>query len=318
MAANRTLYLLALSGAIAFYAAAGEVWFSWAVVFLLLALPVVSLLVSLPQMLHLRLSLSVPEKIEQGERVLLRFQTRSYRLLPMPELRLRLRTQTRGDLHQELRLLTRIPRENGSVWLSPPPSGLLICSAKRVRVYDYLGLIWLPKKLQETARVAVLPAAAEPAVLPDLSFLRSAQLVSLPAGSYSELHDHRPYRDGDNVRSIHWKLSQKSNDLIVREPVAPVRLRCALLLTPPQSLAALRSELAQLRFLSLWMLSQEIPHSVFWADETGTHCWEISDASELPSLLASVCAMPLDGRAIPQPQQTDWYWRIEPGGEVRA
>ena len=45
----------------------------------------------------------------------------------------------------------------------------------------------------------------------------------------SEMYDIREYVPGDDVRSIHWKLSSKTDSLILREPSDPSHYRVAIL-----------------------------------------------------------------------------------------
>ena len=44
---------------------------------------------------------------------------------------------------------------------------------------------------------------------------------SQPGGGFSEIHDLREYRPGDSLHEIHWKLSAKTDKLIVREAEEP-------------------------------------------------------------------------------------------------
>jgi hypothetical protein len=46
----------------------------------------------------------------------------------------------------------------------------------------------------------------------------------------SEVHDLREYRDGDDMRMIHWKLSEKLVSPIVRDPSEPSKFYLLLLL----------------------------------------------------------------------------------------
>ena len=318
MAVNWIIYLVSLFAAICFYIAASPVWFSWVVLFILLILPLLSLLLSLPQMLRVQLRLSAPERVEQGRRLVLELIPRSHAFLPLPELRLRLCLQTQGDEHVEYRYLRHIPREGGTVWLEAEQPGLFLAGVSQLRVYDYLGLFGLPRPAPAQTRTAVLPQPVQPDPLPDLTAFRVVRLAALPQGSFSENHDHRPYREGDNVRSIHWKLSQKTDDLIVREPVAPVRLRSYLIVSPPRDLPALQSELAQLRYLSTWLTDRELPHTVLWMEQQGVHTREIASADEVEPMLAEACAAPLfpaGDRSIPA-EDADWCFRIVPEGEV--
>ena len=318
MALNRTIYFAGLSGAVALYLVQKGSWASWALLFFLLAAPVVSLLCSLPQMLSVRLELTAPESVEQGERVLVWVGTRMLSWLPQPEIRMQLHKMATGDVRAEKHFLTRLPRKGGTLWLNTGKPGMLRCCGVRVRVYDYLGLIWLPRRKPAPTETAVLPKPKEPKPRPDLSIFASRRLQQLPQGSFSELHDYRPYRPGDNVRAIHWKLSQKSDELIVREPVEPVRLRCVVALSPVQTDVQLGSVLAQLRWVSGWLVEQQIAHSVLWQDADRVVLHDVSSEDEALSALIEACRMPmLSQPPAPVSFDADWSCRIVPETEVR-
>ena len=316
MALNRTIYLTALSGAVAFFLAS-DVWFAWALLFLLLLLPPISLLCSLPQLLYLRLSLSAPESVEQGERLLLWVGVKALRALPMPELRIQLRVSDGAFAPPKKHYLSRIPRQGGTVWLETERAGLLQCRAVRVRAYDYLGLIWLPRRKPLPTETAVLPAPRAPEPLPDLSIFASRRLTQLPQGSFSELHDYRPYRDGDNLRAVHWKLSQKTDEFIVREPVEPVRLRCCVLVLSPRDPEELESQLAQLRWICRWLIGQGIAHEVLWRGRSGLRIAAVASEEDALRVLIEACGMPrFDAPpALPEPE-AEWICRIVPGREA--
>lgn len=326
MAANRTIYLLSLFGAIAFYTVETvttdtPVWFAWVVLFVVLLVPVLSLLLSLPQMLKTQVSLVAPSQAEEGEKLNLLLRVQSVSWLPLPEVRVRLLLQTRGDTGQGVQFdLRRVPREGGSVQVHAEQAGLLCAELKKFGVCDYLGLFRLPRRRTAYAQTAVLPTPVQPDPMPDLTIFRTVQLVQLPQGSFSEDHDHRPYRDGDNVRSVHWKLSQKTDDLIVREPVAPARLRCHVLLDPAGNLPELQSELGQLRWLCSWLAERRLAHTVLWMGEGGLTAREIREEADVVPMLAEACASPLfpENAPVLSAPDADWYCRIVPMREVAS
>ena len=41
-------------------------------------------------------------------------------------------------------------------------------------------------------------------------------------GGFSDFYELREYRQGDSLKNIHWKLSSKYDDLIVKEPSLPI------------------------------------------------------------------------------------------------
>ena len=320
MATNRFVYLIALLGALCFYVAASPVWFSWILLFLVLVLPLLSLLLSLPQMLSVRLEAEASERVELGERLVLQLSPFPSRWLPMPELRLRLKLQTVGDEEFEYRYLRHIPREGGTVRLESVQPGLCRCSISKVRVYDMLGLIWLPVRAPKQTQTAVLPLPEEPKPLPDLTAFRAVRLTALPQGTFSEDHDHRPYREGDNVRSIHWKLSQKTDELIVREPVAPEHLRTFVILTPAKTLQELQSELGQLRWLSNWLAERGLAHKVLFMADGTMVTKEILKQEDVTPMLAEACASTVFGENPPKlaSPEADWCYRILPRQEAAS
>ena len=56
-----------------------------------------------------------------------------------------------------------------------------------------------------------------------------------PGDDPSEIFGVREFRAGDKMQSIHWKLSAKSDDLLVRENSQPKACPLVFLLEPPNS-----------------------------------------------------------------------------------
>ena len=106
---------------------------------------------------------------------------------------------------------------------------------------DPLGLAARHRTLTPATEVIVFPRIAEVAmpvagagVLGEL-LLRNAQRLGL--GEFEGLRD---YTDGDDPRSIHWKASARSEDLMVRQFSVEGAKRCTILLDC-DALAAARS-----------------------------------------------------------------------------
>lgn len=313
MAANRLLYLglLALSGI--FYFASG-IWFSWLLLVLVLVLPVVSLLLSLPGMLSCRLGASLPQRVEQGESAALRLQLTAWKLLPLPEVQIRLNLRTR-DQERDLRYLSRLSRTDGLLALSTERCGFLAPEFRRGRVYDALGLFWLPLRLPKLEPMAILPAARQPEPMPRLEQFLQQQVKPKPGGGYAELHDHRSYRPGDPVKSIHWKLSMKSDQLVVREPLEPVKRRMLLALRTPKGAKARDVNLGQLRYLSNWLLDHGVAHELVWMEGTRLRSGPVAQPDQLMALLREICLAPEDSRPLPQPLPISGDWICPVGME---
>lgn len=314
MAFNRVLYLTLLAGSVAFYFASG-VWVSWLLVLLLLLLPPLSLLVCLPAMLHCRLEVFLPRTVELGEDAALRLHLSANRFLPLPEVQVRLNLRTR-DREKDIRYLSRLTRTSGVLAVPTDFCGFLAPEFHRGRVYDALGLFWLPLRTPKPEPLAILPPALIPTPLPRLELALQTRSRPKPGGGSAELHDHRAYRPGDPVRDIHWKLSLKTDSLIVREPLDPVRQRIVLALRTPRGTQARAVGLGNLRWLSGWLLDKGIDHELVWMQGRELRGREVRTPEELLEALRSACLAPEDSDPLPLPLpiKADWVCPVGPEG----
>ena len=117
--------------------------------------------------------------------------------------------------------------------LSSEYAGNLIITLKAVRVYDYLKIFSLKRKLNYEIKAAVLPYYYE--LMDGDYYNRRTRLVESDYYSPhksgddpSEVFAIREYREGDRQQRIHWKLSQKQGQLMIKEFSDP--LNCSVLL----------------------------------------------------------------------------------------
>jgi uncharacterized protein (DUF58 family) len=112
-------------------------------------------------------------------------------------------------------------------------AGNLEVSLNYIRIYDYLKLFSLSRKKKTQLTVAVLPVYYE---LPQNLF-KSLHTGTAESDYYSavksgddpsEVFSIREYREGDRQQRIHWKLSRKQNQLMIKEFSDP--LNCSVLL----------------------------------------------------------------------------------------
>lgn len=57
-----------------------------------------------------------------------------------------------------------------------------------------------------------------------------SQSVNRKGSDASEVFDLRTYQPGDDIHTIHWKLSQKTDELLVREPADSPRFDTLVLM----------------------------------------------------------------------------------------
>ena len=317
MAVNRLLYagLLVLS-TVFYFATANQPsnWYAWVLLVLMMVLPPVSLLLSLPAMLRCRLEAAMADTVEQGAKASLRLRLNAWRLLPLPEVQIRLNLRTRSR-EKDLRFLSRLSREDGLLALPTDECGFLAAEFLRGRVYDALGLFRLPMKLPKLEPMAILPPERQPEPMPRLEQFLQMQMKPKPGGGAAEQHDHRVYRPGDPVKDIHWKLSLKTEDLVVREALEPVRRRVILAVRTPRGAVSRAETLGNLRWLSRWLLHNGVNHSIVWMN--GEELREEPAATEEDSLkaLREACLAPERSADLPWPLPVKADWICPVGRE---
>ncbi len=110
--------------------------------------------------------------------------------------------------------------------LSLPGAGSYRIRLGKVRIYDMTGLFYLEWKSAYASSVSVLPEIASvPVRLTGAvrNFYGDADVYDeqRSGNDSSETFVIRPFRDGDKIQSIHWKLSAKTDEWMVRERSLP-------------------------------------------------------------------------------------------------
>lgn len=112
-------------------------------------------------------------------------------------------------------------------------AGNLEITLKGVRIADYLKLFALKKRRKDELKIAVVPTYYE---LTE-EYLFDHQIRLLESDHYSkrksgddpsEVFNIREYREGDRLQRIHWKLSRKQGQLMIKEFSDP--MNCSILL----------------------------------------------------------------------------------------
>ncbi|MBE5967188.1 MAG: DUF58 domain-containing protein [Lachnospiraceae bacterium] len=161
-------------------------------------------------------------------------------------------------------------------------SGNIEISLRGIRCYDYLKLFSLKKKRKDTIKVAVLPSLIE--LEEDFVSNQGRQLVESEYYSQiksgddpSEVFSIREYREGDRIQRIHWKLSSKQNQLMIKEFSNP--LNCAVLIyldfdipTGKERLPVTDALLECSLSLSYSFLAQKQYHYFSWYDSNQGIC----------------------------------------------
>ncbi|CRZ35518.1 uncharacterized protein DUF58 [Herbinix hemicellulosilytica] len=112
-------------------------------------------------------------------------------------------------------------------------AGNIVVSLSKVKIYDYLKIFSLRKKNLNEIKVAVLPNLYE--MTDDIINARCGMQIESDTYSNtksgddpSEVFAIREYREGDRPQRIHWKLSLKQNQLMIKDFSEP--LNCSVVI----------------------------------------------------------------------------------------
>ena len=251
MAERRITYLAFLAGALVFYWAYRE-WLSWMLLMCVLGTPWVSLLLSLPAMLRCRLQVSCVPEVTAKERTCVSLAGSCP--LPMPPVKGILRVcHAMTGKETSIRKGAALPTGH---------CGFLTVRLHRAWCYDYLGLFRLPIRKKSDGVLLVRPRTVTIENPPDMSRYLVSAWKPKAGGGFAENHELRLYRPGDSLRQVHWKLSAKTGKLVYREPMEALRGLAVLTLRLSGTPAELDDKLGKLRYISGFLIKNDIPHRV--------------------------------------------------------
>ena len=191
-----------------------------------------------------------------------------------------------------------LPRRDKSIRFSV---GLTHCGKLKVtvadfRLHDMFSLsAWKPKTPEE--KTVVVPHEmfeTHITLIEDINAIVGSETYSMtkPGFDPSEVFAIREYVPGDSIKSIHWKLSQKSDALMVRDFGFPIVNQMLILFefaflkefgvpTPRQTDAMAEVFLS----VSGALASQGICHTIGWAYSGVFFSYEISSPAELEAII---------------------------------
>ena len=188
-------------------------------------LPLVMLLVSLPSMTGIQIHFITAPRVMRGSDAKLVLDFTNPHLFPVHSatVHLEIRNRYTGEVVRQNYIFRNLESSRSEIPLPTKDCGQLQCSLLRYECSDLLGLFSIRRKGGSEAFCTVMPEAAEPAqAVPFESSLSTSSILKPKYGSgFAEEHDLRSYRPGDTANSIHWKLSSKTDSLIVREALIP-------------------------------------------------------------------------------------------------
>ena len=232
----------------------------------LLSLPILSLLLSLPAILTSRADLFGGSDVQRGRAVGIRLCLKCRFFLPPEVWKVKVERQNLFLDMRPVRTKIRFFAVREKEVIFTPDTGrlgALRCEIRSARVCDYLGLFAIPIRKSKPVTVTVLPNAEKPVPMPELVEPSDHIMKAKPFG-FSEEHELRPYREGDAVNLIHWKLTEKMDSPIVREPQELMRKNVVLCMDCFSAYESEQSVLEQLRCLADLLNENKIPFILYY------------------------------------------------------
>ena len=320
MTINRLIYILTLALSFVFYLLYPP-WFSWYLFVLVLLMVPIDLIISLPGMLKKGIVMSIPAVLEKGDDAVLKLITTSNKTYPIRCIIAKLRVT--GDSFSTSCRIKCSP-ENGSqreVTIDTSHSGITVFYLKKIKTVSLLGLFSLPLNIKGSGSVLILPPPVKPK--DTMALQHGTSLRPKPGGGFSEEHDMRIYRQGDPIRSIHWKVSAKYDSLVIREPLEP----------PPHSRLVHAQRwnneierdiiLGRLRWVTEYLLKWQMPFYVKVGEDTAVSevdneydlidylCYALGATGTLGTTGALGTAVKKKAKLVQTPLRYSWIYRID-------
>ena len=305
MFVKRMQYVLLLLGVLAYYVASGE-WISWILMLVVAGLPWLSLLLSLPAILGFQASPAGVDVLEQGEEA--EIWLLGSCASPMPPFKGHIRVQSCFT---------------GKGWRYEPEQGFSTehCGGYRIRVEkakicDYLGLFAFRARKTREQTILVRPRQMPVSDLLDPQRIELGSWVPKPGGGYSENHEHRLYRPGDSLNQLHWKLSAKVGDLILREPMEPVRGAVLLTVSLRGDPDALDRKFGRLLWVGRYLLERELDFEIRALTGSGVLCAHVDTEPDLQKAIDRLLCAPLAEEGASWGDGIDACWQYHIGGDA--
>lgn len=223
MISKRLEYLVLLLAAFFFHIFVVDYISFWILAFLLM-LPLVSLLITVLAMGGATAELIINKvSIQKNESLPIQLKIHNKHLFLTCMCMVKLTIQNELLQQEETRLFFMTATHSGHTVeqvISSKYCGMIKCSISELKIYDALGLFSFRKETESSYFVSILPS-----VYPLMAMSSKIQqdiknnIISrtVKGNDPSEFMDVREYRDGDRLARIHWKLSDKYDQIMVKD-----------------------------------------------------------------------------------------------------
>lgn len=279
---NRVLWICLTVAAAALYLFAGSAA-TFAVLMAAIFAPVLSIASAFLFLRGVKASLELPGSCAAGDTVETRLELSGGRFAPSVDCTLAVENVYTGE---RVERDVTAGHDGATIKFTPSHCGLLRVSIAAARLRDPLGLVRLRAKASAERELPVEPRRFETRITladdVDTTAESDGYSMTRPGSDPSETFGVREYQPGDPIKRIHWKLSQKSQNLMLRELGLPIVRRALILLEtafpegePPRP-EALHAASEVFFSVSAALCEQEMAHVAAWRRGETLVCREIA------------------------------------------
>lgn len=174
--------------------------------------------------------------------------------------------------------------------------GMLSLEAQALYVSDYLHFLTKEIPLEQKVQVPVLPATCSvqiPSTAPVTDGMEEFTESDHKGNLSSDIKEIREYRPGDRLQRIHWKLSAKLDDLLVKEMAHTTIL--SLVVLPECNREQIQDTAIVLRSVmeQLWKREERFEVCLYNAAACDFSYFLITEESQITEVLIHFFYMPL-------------------------
>lgn len=131
----------------------------------------------------------------------------------------------------------------------------------------------------------------------------------------TEVFEMRDFQEGDSLKAVHWKLSARFDDLMVREPSRPTDYDITILCDPHKpsegeaQVPVLNSVLAVTASISLSLIQQGLSHSVAYLEDSALESEFVDSRGAFNTMLDMLVSTPLPTTAFENTAAYDEFRR---------
>lgn len=192
--------------------------------------PLASVLLNYGIRKQISIKILVPEVASKGKQVEGEAEVLNTSFLPVGEILcpLKVRNRLTGETKEEWLELSAQPKgKTKAVYtLESGYCGYLDVSVQELYLMDWSGFLAVRCKTEGNGRISVLADTFTAGIAVEISSICTQDADNWSPDrrgtEHSEVFALRDYVQGDSLRQIHWKLSSKLNQLIVKESSLPV------------------------------------------------------------------------------------------------